>query len=65
MQRLVPETARVSTDVGTHNSQQVAVARLRRLPVLRDFPIDAVPRAPYPNDSELYCASQVPSHISP
>ena len=35
---------------------QVAVARLRRLPVLHDFPIDAVPRSPYPNDSELYCA---------
>ena len=38
------------------SSRQVAVARLRRLPVLHDFPVDAVPRSPYPNDSELYCA---------
>lgn len=35
---------------------QVAVARLRRLPVLEDFPVAAVPRSPYPNDSELYNA---------
>jgi len=32
------------------------VARLRRLPTLQGFPVDAVPRSPYPNDSELYCA---------
>jgi hypothetical protein len=29
---------------------QVAVARLRRLPVLEGFPVHAVPRSPYPND---------------
>ena len=33
---------------------QVAGAPFKRLPVLADFPLDAVPRAPYPNDSELY-----------
>ncbi len=32
------------------------MARLRRLPVLQGFPVDAVPRSPYPDDSELYCA---------
>lgn len=30
-----------------------AVSHLRRLPVLQGFPIDAVPRSPYPNDSEV------------
>ena len=27
---------------------------LKRLPVLNDFPVDAVPRSPYPNDSDFY-----------
>jgi acyl-lipid (7-3)-desaturase (Delta-4 desaturase) len=38
----------------SHLRPDVAVANLRRLPVLEDFPIDAVPRSPYPNDSDLY-----------
>ena len=39
-----------------HLRPEVAVAHLRRLPVLADFPVAAVPRMPYPNDSEIYCA---------
>jgi len=39
-----------------HLRPEVAVGRLRRLPVLADFPVAAVPRAPYPNDSEVYNA---------
>ena len=39
-----------------HLRPQVAVARLNQLPKLSDFPIDAVPVAPRPNDSELYNA---------
>lgn len=39
-----------------HLRPEVAVARLARLPVLEDFPVDAVPRSPYPNDSEIYNA---------
>lgn len=35
---------------------QVAVGHLKRLPVLEGFPVDAVPRSPYPNDSEIYNA---------
>ncbi len=30
------------------------VNMLKRLPVLEGFPVDAVPRAPYPNDSDFY-----------
>jgi len=37
-----------------HLRPDVAVAHLRRLPSLPDFPVAAVPRMPYPNDSELY-----------
>ncbi len=37
-----------------HLRPDVAVSMLRRLPTLQDFPIDAVPRAPYPNDSDFY-----------
>mmetsp|Transcript_33218 Transcript_33218/g.78780 ORF Transcript_33218/g.78780 Transcript_33218/m.78780 type:complete len:534 (-) Transcript_33218:142-1743(-) len=37
-----------------HLRSEVAVARLKQLPVLDGFPVDAVPRAPYPNDSDLY-----------
>jgi len=39
-----------------HLRPEVAVAHLKRLPVLDGFPVDAVPRAPCPNDSELYNA---------
>lgn len=38
----------------SHLRPEVAAAMLNRLPLLHGFPIDAVPRAPYPNDSELY-----------
>ena len=44
---------------------QVAVARLRRLPVLEDFPVAAVPRSPYPNDSELYNAIRCGAGLTP
>jgi len=37
-----------------HLRPDVAVAHLRRLPALPDFPVAAVPKMPYPNDSELY-----------
>jgi len=37
-----------------HLRPEVAVARLRRLPVLADFPVAAVPPSPRPNDSDLY-----------
>ncbi|PNH07823.1 putative Delta(5) fatty acid desaturase C [Tetrabaena socialis] len=37
-----------------HLRPEVAAARLKRLPVLEGFPVDAVPRSPRPNDSELY-----------
>ena len=37
-----------------HLRPEVAVAYLKRLPVLEGFPVQAVPQAPYPNDSELY-----------
>ena len=39
-----------------HLRPDVAVARLRSLPVLAGFPVTAVPRAPRPNDSPLYNA---------
>jgi len=37
-----------------HLRPEVSVAHLKRLPVLEGFPIEAVPRSPYPNDSEFY-----------
>lgn len=37
-----------------HLRPEVAAARLRRLPVLEGFPVNAVPRSPRPNDSDLY-----------
>ncbi|KAL6756900.1 fatty acyl delta4 desaturase [Haematococcus lacustris] len=37
-----------------HLRPEVAVSHLKRLPVLAEFPVDAVPRSPYPNDSEFY-----------
>jgi len=37
-----------------HLRPEVAGAPFKRLPVLADFPLEHVPRAPYPNDSELY-----------
>jgi fatty acid desaturase (delta-4 desaturase) len=39
-----------------HLRPEVATARLQMLPKLEGFPVAAVPRSPYPNDSELYCA---------
>jgi len=39
-----------------HLRPEVATARLQMLPKLEGFPVDAIPRAPYPNDSELYNA---------
>ena len=39
-----------------HLRPDVAVARLRMLPKLQGFPIDAVPQSPRPNDSQLYVA---------
>jgi acyl-lipid (7-3)-desaturase (Delta-4 desaturase) len=39
-----------------HLRPDVAVARLKQLPTLEGFPVDAVPQAPRPNDSELYVA---------
>jgi fatty acid desaturase (delta-4 desaturase) len=39
-----------------HLRPEVAEAPFKRLPVLADFPVEAIPRAPYPNDSELYSA---------
>lgn len=37
-----------------HLRPEVAVNMLKRLPVLSEFPVDAVPRAPYPSDSDFY-----------
>lgn len=37
-----------------HLRPEVAAARLKMLPKLEGFPVDAVPRSPYPNDSDLY-----------
>jgi hypothetical protein len=37
-----------------HMRPEVASARLQRLPVISGFPVEAVPRSPYPNDSEIY-----------
>lgn len=39
-----------------HLRPEVAALQLKRLPVLEGFPVEAVPRSPYPSDSELYCA---------
>jgi fatty acid desaturase (delta-4 desaturase) len=39
-----------------HLRPEVAVAHLKRLPVLEGFPVAAVPRSPYPNDSPVYNA---------
>lgn len=39
-----------------HLRPEVAVAMLNRLPKLEDFPVDSVPRSPYPNDSDIYNA---------
>ncbi|KAG2496097.1 hypothetical protein HYH03_005700 [Edaphochlamys debaryana] len=39
-----------------HLRPEVAAGMLKRLPVLEGFPVDAVPRSPRPNDSELYNA---------
>ncbi|KAL0020669.1 hypothetical protein WJX79_006881 [Trebouxia sp. C0005] len=37
-----------------HLRPKVASEQLKRLPVLQDFPVEAVPSSPYPNDSDLY-----------
>ena len=37
-----------------HLRPEVSTARFNTLPVLEDFPVTAVPRAPRPNDSPLY-----------
>ena len=37
-----------------HLDPAVAAKRLARLPVLEGFPVERVPRSPYPNDSDLY-----------
>lgn len=37
-----------------HLRPLVASQQLKRLPVLHDFPIEAIPSSPYPNDSDLY-----------
>jgi hypothetical protein len=40
----------------SHLRPEVATKAFDRLPKLEGFPVDAVPRSPYPNDSELYNA---------
>ena len=37
-----------------HLRHDTAIATFKKLPVLEDFPVDMIPRAPYPNDSKLY-----------
>lgn len=37
-----------------HLRHDIAVQTFNKLPVLEDFPVDAVPQAPYPGDSQLY-----------
>ena len=37
-----------------HLRPDVAVNMLKRLTKLEDFPVNAVPRSPYPNDSDFY-----------
>jgi acyl-lipid (7-3)-desaturase (Delta-4 desaturase) len=39
-----------------HLRPDVAIARLKQLPTLDGFPVQAVPQSPRPNDSELYVA---------
>jgi fatty acid desaturase (delta-4 desaturase) len=39
-----------------HMRPEVAAKRLKMLPEIKDFPIEAVPKSPYPNDSEFYCS---------
>ena len=39
-----------------HLRPEVAVKRLQMLPKLENFPIEAVPKSPYPNDSDFYNA---------
>ncbi len=39
-----------------HLRPEVVDARFKRLPIIPDFPVAAVPRSPRPNDSELYNA---------
>ena len=39
-----------------HLRPEVSEARFKGLPVLEDFPVNAVPKSPRPNDSELYNA---------
>ena len=39
-----------------HLRPETVDARFKRLPVIPDFPVAAVPRSPRPNDSELYNA---------
>jgi hypothetical protein len=40
----------------SHLRPEVATQAFNRLPKLEGFPVEAVPRSPYPNDSELYNA---------
>ena len=37
-----------------HLRPRAASEQLKQLPVLQDFPVDAIPSSPYPNDSDLY-----------
>ena len=37
-----------------HLRPEVSSAKFRQLPVLEDFPVDAVPKSPRPNDSPIY-----------
>eukprot|EP00882_Tetradesmus_deserticola_P023525 GHRQ01025604.1.p1 GENE.GHRQ01025604.1~~GHRQ01025604.1.p1 ORF type:complete len:129 (+),score=38.95 GHRQ01025604.1:251-637(+) len=37
-----------------HLRHDIALQAFGKLPQLNDFPVDAVPRAPYPADSRLY-----------
>ena len=49
-----------------HLRSEVAKARFKMLPVIEDFPIDAVPVAPRPGDSEIYeVRGRVPRPIFP
>lgn len=37
-----------------HLRSEVVEARIKSLPVIKGFPVDSVPKAPYPNDSQVY-----------
>lgn len=37
-----------------HLRQEMTRSLFQKLPILKGFPVDMVPRAPYPNDSKLY-----------